>query len=328
MPKLILFWNDDTNFTRPRSANINPRMRGIDLFERLNCEEKDCIMTYDRNLAKDSDVIIFHIPSLDMDQEPPPKPKRQRWVFLTHESPCHTPMPNKKWLGMFNWTATYRLDSDFWFDYGRLAKRKSPLRKNYREVLNQKSGLIAWMVSNCDTVAKRLNYVRELKKYVPVDVYGKCGKLKCSKQTNDECWDMIGTKYKFYLSFENSLSTDYVTEKFWKLLNYDIVSISRSGANYTRLGVHKNWHIDTRNFESPKHLASFIKYLDENPRQYLQYIKWKRYYRLEGKEKGRGWPCQICKKLHAKEPPKMYTANQLKEWFYDNECWDPQDLKF
>ena len=32
-------------------------------------------------------------------------------------------------------------------------------------------------------------------------------------------------RYKFYLSLENSLCTDYVTEKFWEPLRRDIVPV-------------------------------------------------------------------------------------------------------
>ena len=59
-----------------------------------------------------------------------------------------------------------------------------------------------------------------------VDVYGKCGKLKCGRgesvqqqiiDTNTRCDETI-SHYKFYLAFENTLCPDYVTEKFFRTL--------------------------------------------------------------------------------------------------------------
>ena len=40
--------------------------------------------------------------------------------------------------------------------------------------------------------------------------------------------------YKFYLSFENSLCVDYITEKFWKVLAYDVVPVVMGDGNYSR----------------------------------------------------------------------------------------------
>ena len=99
-------------------------------------------------------------------------------------------------------------------------------------------------VSHCATQARREAYVKKLSKHVQVgeedynddgddrdemeknqenldrqvDVYGKCGKLKCSRDNETECFLMLDQDYKFYLSFENSLCEDYVTEKFFNML--------------------------------------------------------------------------------------------------------------
>lgn len=58
-------------------------------------------------------------------------------------------------------------------------------------------------------------YVKELQKYIPVDVYGLCGPLRCGKNHNDAyCYEQVLTpSYKFYLAFENTLCQDYITEK-------------------------------------------------------------------------------------------------------------------
>jgi alpha-1,3-fucosyltransferase len=59
--------------------------------------------------------------------------------------------------------------------------------------------------------------LQELRKYIPVHIYGECGNNTCQKE-NGQCFRDIENNYKFYLSFENSICNEYITEKFWKIL--------------------------------------------------------------------------------------------------------------
>ena len=52
---------------------------------------------------------------------------------------------------------------------------------------------------------------------------------------------MVEANYKFYLSFENSFCVDYITEKFWKVLNYDIVPIVMGAGNYSKFAPEKSF---------------------------------------------------------------------------------------
>ncbi len=57
-----------------------------------------------------------------------------------------------------------------------------------------------------------------MKNYMGVDIFGKCGKLKCGRENETACYERMEREYRFYLSFENSVCDDYVTEKFWNIL--------------------------------------------------------------------------------------------------------------
>jgi glycoprotein 3-alpha-L-fucosyltransferase len=74
---------------------------------------------------------------------------------------------------------------------------------------------VAWFVTNCNDRNGRRQYAQELQKYIPVDIYGACGTKKCPRSTENVCFDMLDTDYKFYLAFENSNCRDYITEKLF-----------------------------------------------------------------------------------------------------------------
>jgi len=54
-----------------------------------------------------------------------------------------------------------------------------------------------------------------MKKWIPIDQYGKCS---AGGNCDADCYNNLGINYKFYLSFENSLCKEYVTEKLWRIL--------------------------------------------------------------------------------------------------------------
>jgi alpha-1,3-fucosyltransferase len=94
----------------------------------------------------------------------------------------------------------------------------------------------AAVISNCGASSNRLNYIKQLQRYIKVDVFGKCGK-KCpeyfrSSKQKAQCKEIIAKEYMFYFSFENSICTDYITEKFFEILKYDIVPVVLGGGTY------------------------------------------------------------------------------------------------
>ena len=41
---------------------------------------------------------------------------------------------------------------------------------------------VAWIVSNCNSRSRRGDYAEELKKYIDVDIYGRCGDLELTRE--------------------------------------------------------------------------------------------------------------------------------------------------
>ena len=120
---------------------------------------------------------------------------------------------------------------------------------------------IAWIVSHCHTSSDREGYVRELQKHISVDIYGHCGNHECP---DGDCLKYISENYKFYLSFENSLCKDYVTEKFFKAMSYDILPIVYGGAKYEEIAPPNSYINVLPNYENPEDLANYLKYLINN----------------------------------------------------------------
>jgi hypothetical protein len=71
---------------------------------------------------------------------------------------------------------SYRRDSDIFIPNGEIYKCNKTSKTKY-SFEGKKS--VVWFVSNFDSESKREVYVKELQKYIDVDVYGKCGPLKC-----------------------------------------------------------------------------------------------------------------------------------------------------
>ena len=61
--------------------------------------------------------------------------------------------------------------------------------------------------------------------------------------------EMVNTTYKFYLSLENALCKDYITEKFWKVLPYNVIPIVLNGVDMSTLAPYHSY-IDIKDFPS------------------------------------------------------------------------------
>ena len=63
----------------------------------------------------------------------------------------------------------------------------------------------------------RENFMRALNKITKVDIHGKCagifGRLTYPRNS-ERCQNWI-RRHMFYISFENSICDDYVSEKYW-----------------------------------------------------------------------------------------------------------------
>ncbi|KAH7975247.1 hypothetical protein HPB49_025309 [Dermacentor silvarum] len=281
-----------------------------------------CRITNDRRLIEHSDAVIFHVRDLDMTDLPPKRFSWQRWVFFSMEPPPHAGFTEFHFThGMFNWTMTYRRDSDAYTPYGRFVPRDAfttTAKRDLRALWKSKNKTAVWMVSRCNSTSGREHFVAELRKYMDVDVYGACGDHECNKTRGLSCYVDFERTYFYALAFENSICVDYVTEKFYNALRYDIIPVVFGGANYSQIAPH-NSYIDALSFESPEHLAKYLIKLSKNYTEYAAYHTWKdRYYVPPFMEPY----CELCEKLqrHAKLQRTSFYGDIKAWWFGKSNC--------
>ena len=186
---------------------------GRQTFLDQQCAVSTCSLTDNRREMTSADAVLFkQYPTLVRYK----RPLSQVWIYFMLEPPT-LPIDFRPFRNVFNWTATFRRDSDIVAPYEKFVPHNSAIKTQMqnKNFASGKTKKVAWFVSNCRSANLRMEYARELSKYIQVDVYGKCGPKKCNRSNNDQCSEMLNKDYKFYLAFENSNCRDYITEKFF-----------------------------------------------------------------------------------------------------------------
>ena len=245
----------------------------------------------------------------------------------------------------FNWTMSYRLDSDIPYNYGRFVpKIRVDMSTITFDRLENKSKFAIWMSSHCETASQREIYIKELMKYVQVDIIGSCSNDANSSLTSricvmtshlegssEECLQHLSATYKFYLSFENSLCKDYVTEKFYRTAQFDLIPVVLNGANMS-LFAPPHSYIDVQDFNSPKELATYLEIVGNHKELYNSYFWWKPFYNVEHQFTATPFStyfCNLCRKINEydanRDGQKVYQ-NIAKWWMTDGKCYNTTKL--
>lgn len=175
--KSILLWNKPMD-----RIEITVFGSGHEAFVKQRCKFTQCEIINSQweqpeRPLRSYDAVIFlfnnHDPKRLLNQVPLLKDQwdmeRQRFIFFTQESPPYLKnftarMRQSKQL--FNWTMTYRRDSDVQLLYGRIKPLMNPLINYRKKKKKKKKKLVAWMVSHCETHGRREDYVKVLQRYV------------------------------------------------------------------------------------------------------------------------------------------------------------------
>ncbi|XP_067950560.1 alpha-(1,3)-fucosyltransferase C-like [Watersipora subatra] len=266
-----------------------------------NCEYH-CQWSRNRLDYNYSDAVIFHLyNNIDrrdfvLHQLPERKNSDQKWVLMAKEPPAFFYSDQLKLLNdEFNLTMTFLTDADVSIPLGHATRNLD--RAFFSFEWNPKKKLIAWMASNCITSSIREPLVKELQKYINVDVFGACGDHgNGGGKKRDEFKEVLAGQYRFYLALENSDCDEYITEKFGRNLQLGMIPIVKGRrALYSKFAPPNSFfHADA--FTSVETLAKYLERVASNPVELRQYHEWRSTYEVfhHSFTSNHNWPCDLC----------------------------------
>ncbi|XP_078487670.1 3-galactosyl-N-acetylglucosaminide 4-alpha-L-fucosyltransferase FUT3-like [Ciona intestinalis] len=308
----------------------------------------DCIVTYDQNDLNRAEAVILHF-NVATKHGIPDKSRRkpnQMFTFYSMENPWSVSvlrsMSFKVFDNYFNWTMSYRRDSNIycpyiaWFEEDGLFNgdtSKHYSQQVVKDILSKKqSDVLAWcLVSNCGSTpgAKiRQVLVQEMENAgLTIDKRGGCFGKPLSQDIS-----VFGVKYKFYLAFENGVHCrDYITEKLWSnsFVGGVVPVVWGSKREDIEAVAPVGSFILYEDFNSSAELVKYLQYLNTNDTAYAEYFNWRLkqptieefpLIEYKGYRRNTGL-CQMCRLLRQK---RLYNnvsnvVASLEDWWRNSD---------
>lgn len=228
-------------------------------------------ITTARTQFQQMDAVVFHMPSLTLDV-PLEKPENQLWVFWSMECELHFPYLMEPAIrDMFDIFMTYKTDADVPVPY-----IEPDMRQRLRQPPAQKTKGICMFVSSRFNQSNRIALIRELMDELPIDSYGSLFR-NCTIENDQGISSKmeIIKNYHFTIAFENAISDDYVTEKFFDPLMAGSVPVYLGAPNIHTFAPGANCYINARDYPSTKTLAAHLRALMADQERYQDYLQWK-----------------------------------------------------
>jgi len=235
---------------------------------------------------------------------PRQKPQEQSWFLFSNEPKDMFPQFSDELFlkAVDEWVLSYELDSFA----PHPAYSIDPAQVKAAIPRTKTKGAVAF-ISNCWSEKRRL-YLEEFMKHMEVDSYGSCHHNKnSSSPRGDERGKIeIQSDYLFSLVFENTILFDYVSEKLAHAYLAVSLPVYYGAPNIDEFVFDKKSIVKASDFESPKQLAEYLKFLQSNQTAYEEYFHWRELpisswqipkpMRIQIPD----WRCKICQFLHEK----------------------------
>jgi hypothetical protein len=240
---------------------------------RLNCETA-CRFTTDRLRLPEAKVVLFHLQTMP-GQEFPKRYPGQLWAVFSMESSVNYPaLADQEFMRQFDITMGYWRDATVWTPYFNLGTAKL-LR--LPPVAKTEAVPLAYFQSSHSDASGRIEYVRALMKHIAVDSYGRVLNNRRLPEPDRGGESKLRTiaRYKFTLAFENSITEDYVTEKFFEPLIAGSVPVYLGAPNIAEFAPGKNCFINVADFDGPASLAAHLERIGADEAEYSRLLAWK-----------------------------------------------------
>ncbi|XP_038218724.1 alpha-(1,3)-fucosyltransferase C-like [Zerene cesonia] len=307
-------------------------MLGQKVFIKQKCSHINCYISYDENLLKEDhrnfDAVVFkgrNIINYVASEINITRSPEQLYIFNSLDSSEVYPVCNKMFDNFFNWTWTYKLNSDvvhpFFNIYDINNKivgpkielnwtRKMDHTDKFKSKMRNKTRAVAWIITKCRLKVKHEEFIKELKKELQfynytLDVFGPCGDKKCPKRSKKGCHSLIEKEYFFQMVIEETFAEDYVTERLVRAMNQIAIPIVMGGSNFNRF-LPPGSYINAQSFDMKK-LGAIIDYLIKKPSTYEYFFDWKNHYYYMARQRSN--MCELCTKLNERTnmtAPKTY----------------------
>ena len=326
--KTLKTYSSSTVFTKV----FNDNSESSELYTKLDqCEYKNCFFTCDKSLIKNSNAILFHDYDLTSKWNSflisywnifKQRSFKQLWIYWNDE-------PNIVDYNLdefkFNWTISFHSQADISrCAYGCLKTRneKENFLLDIKNEFSKRKNSAIWLVSNCKS-SFRLKIALELSNFFNIKTSGSCSKYfeksknyffsffhrgfnyffrnnPCPRESKCEI-DYLSSN-KFYLAFESTNCSDYITEKFWRSLSFGLIPIviQPSKESYERIApVDSFIHAQDFNFDA-RLLAEYLQKVSNSFDLYLKHTKWRLNYDIlyKSNDLENKRICDFCKKLN------------------------------
>jgi len=166
---------------------------------------------------------------------------------------------------------------------------------------------VAMFVS--DPVPWRKQYLTYLMKYIHIDSYGTMlhntdspsSRGKGSNNYISVKLNLIKTKgYKFLITFENSIVSEYVSEKIWHAYLSQTIPIYYGTSDVYNQVPGVNTFIDATKFDGPQQLAEYIKMIEADDSLYKSFFNFDINHTLRFQQNcpQESLGCAMCKHLY------------------------------